>query len=416
VVKPRSAEEVRQVVALARDEGIAVTVRGGGTGLWGGAVPVRGGVAVSTENLAGAPEIHRDDLYVVVGAGTITGELRDTVEMAGLFYPVDPASEASSTVGGNVGEGARGLRSLKYGTTRNYVLGLELVTGEGKLVSVGAKTVKNVAGYDLTRLMVGSEGTLAIATSVTLRVLPLPPDEVVLAFALPDAATAARAAAEIMAQGLNPSLVEFADRESLRTVARNPWSDAGALLMVGFDGTKSRCEEQASKVQGILRSECAAAPAAEVRRPDCERVLKVRRSVLTGLLESSRVVRLESLSVPPARLDRLVERISELSRSSGLGMAVWGHAGDGAIHVAVLGDPAERDTDRNVTAAIEVLSDVAGVCEDLGGAACGGAGLRHGMPAARLAVTGVGLDVLKELKRAMDPKGIMNPGKMNYDA
>lgn len=186
--------------------------------------------------------------------------------------------------------------------------------------------------------------------------------------------------------------------------------------MVGFDGTKSRCEEQASKVKGILRSDYAVAPAAEVRRPDCERVLKVRRAVLTGLLESSRVVRLEGLSVPPARLARLAERISEISRGSGLGMAVWGHAGDGSIHVAVLGDPAERDSDRNVTAAIGVLSDVAGICEDLGGAACGGTGLRYGMPAARLAVTGVGLDVLKEIKRAMDPSGIMNPGKMNHDA
>ena len=235
VVRPRTAEEVRAVVALAGDEGLAVTVRGGGTGLWGGAVPARGGIVVSTEYLAGEPEIHRDDLYVVAGAGTLTGPLRARLADAGLLYPVDPASEAGCTLGGNVGEGACGLRSLKYGTTRNYVLGLELVTAEAKLVTVGARTVKNVAGYDLTRLMVGSEGTLAIATSVVLKVLPLPPDEVVTLYAFPDAMRAAEAAVEINALGFAPVLLEMMDRESLGGLGwagDDLWKDAGAFLLV----------------------------------------------------------------------------------------------------------------------------------------------------------------------------------------
>jgi glycolate oxidase len=371
--------------------------------LWGGATPSRGGIVLSTENLGGAPEIHRDDLYVVAGAGVITGALRREVEEVGLFYPVDPTSEAYSTLGGNVGEGAWGLRSLKYGTTRNYVLGLEMVTGDGKLISVGAKTVKNVAGYDLTRMVVGSEGTLAIVTSVTVRVLPLPPDEIVIAFGLPDAAVAADVARGIVAGDLNPTVVELIDRESLRGVADSPWRDVGALLMVGFDGTQARCDDQASRAKKVVKSECAGASSAEARRPHCGRILKVRRAVPAALLSSGRVAALETLELPPANLTRLARRLGKSSPQSGVRIALWGHAGQGVMHLALLCD----DGSAGAAAAVQATaSEVAGICEDLGGTAGSG----------RVGVTGAGRGVLKELKRIMDPKGILNPGKIDYDA
>ena len=433
VVRPRSAEEVVQVVALARDRGIAITVRGRGTGLGGGAVPAKGGIVVSTENLVGPPEIHADDLYVVVGAGMVTRDVRQAVERAGLFYPVDPTSEASSTVGGNVGEGASGLRSLKYGSTRNYVLGLEVVTGDAKLLRLGAKTVKNVAGYDLTRLMVGSEGTLGIVTSVTLRVLPLPPDEVMLVLALPEARTAAEAAARIMGSGRSPSLLELADRESLSGIAGDPWSGTGARLVVGFDGPRSRCDSEASKVRDLMKSEFGVVPVAEARRPDSERLLEGRRAILAGLLGRPQgVAGLADLRMQPARLGAMIGRASEIGAASGARFAVWGHAGQGVLHLAVVADEAAREAvarDRAALAEAAVAcGELGGVCRqwlvgEPGGAAAGStrepaegpARGSAGTLAGRLALGETGLDLLREIKRVIDPKGIMNPGKLDYD-
>ena len=215
VVKPTDTEQVARVIKLAYEESIPVTPRGAGTGLSGGSIPARGGIVISAELMNHKPQIHKEDLYVIVEPGVVTEDLQKHLEAKGLFYPIDPASQAACTIGGNVAECASGPRGLKYGTTRNYVLGLEVVDPNGKVIRVGARTVKNVAGYDIARLLVGSEGTLGFITSVTLKVLPLPPARRLLAATFDDVTKAAEAASAIIENRLLPSVIEIMDRMTI---------------------------------------------------------------------------------------------------------------------------------------------------------------------------------------------------------
>ncbi len=208
VVKPVDTEQVSRIMSLAYEEAIPVTPRGAGTGLSGGSIPVRGGIVVSTELLNRPAQIHREDLYAIVQPGVVIEEIQRQLEAKGLFYPIDPASQAACTIGGNVAECASGPRGLKYGTTRNYVLGLEVVNPDGRVIRVGARTVKSVAGYDIARLMVGSEGTLGFITSVTLKVLPLPPARRLLAATFDEVTKAAEAVGAIIDNCLLPSVIE----------------------------------------------------------------------------------------------------------------------------------------------------------------------------------------------------------------
>jgi glycolate oxidase len=417
VVKPAGSEEVARIVALALDRGIALVPRGGGTGLWGGATATKGCIVVSTERMTAGPEIHRDDLYAVVGPGVITGRFRREVERRGLFYPIDPASEDSSTVGGNVAEGAAGMRGLKYGSTRNYLLGLEVVTPEAKIVNVGARTVKSVAGYDLTRLLVGSEGTLGIITSVTLKVLPRPQEQRRLAFEFPDRVRAAEAASEIVAAGFAPSALEMME----------------AALLVEFDGPRSLCDEEASKVKGVLEAgggvsvgggarvggrgagdETERAERVEVEKADkVEKVWQTRRGVLGDLIKGSAAVEIRTLRVPKAKLGAMVEVAGGAARKHGVRLVIFGHVGQGLIHAAlVVGSPDRNALDR----AVGMVSELRGDCTTLGGAVQGEIEICTGrIPAPKIATGAVGLEAMGKIKVAFDPKGIMNPGKMPYD-
>lgn len=473
VVLPRDAGEVAAVVGLALEEGLPLVPRGGGTGLRGGAVPLGGGIVVSTERMNKGAEIHREDLYVVAGAGAVAGDLRREVEDRGLFYPIDPASEASSTVGGNVAGASVGMHGIKYGTARNYVLGLELVTPQGKILKVGAKTVKSVAGYDLTRLMVGAQGILGIVTSVTLKVLPMPEGRRVLVFAFPDGPLAAAAAAEIVAEGFNLAALEITDRATV-TAARafigagadrsrsgsragdlqagpgyrpgaglgiDLMPDCDAEVLVEFHGTRSLCEGEASKVREMMGAHFGVKVIGDAGYPQAEGLWKVRGAALAALSASAPTAIVMDLALPHGRMEGMLKEIADISRRYQTRIAVFGHAGAGRLHAAVLyggaasaaqragagvaGAAEKSDAAKGVAkSAVDggseraeaAISEVTSACVNLGGVAVADKGMGlAGMISPGDSLPETGREVLGALKKSVDPKGIMNPGKLLHE-
>jgi glycolate oxidase len=415
VAKPRTTDEVSRIVALAAGAGVPVIPRGAGTGLWGGAAAPSGGIVISTERMAAGPEIHREDLYVIAGPGMTTGSLRAAVEAQGLFYPIDPANQAVCTIGGNVAEDAVGLRGLKYGTTRNYVLGSEIVTPEAKVIKVGARTVKSVAGYDVTRLMVGSAGTLAVVTSVTLKVVPMPEERYAMAFALPAAVMAAGAAAEIMALGFPLAALEIMD-EGTAKVARTYLGEGagqGSLVIVEIDGPRTLCEAAASKVKELMRNAFQAGAPDEARRSDCERIWRLRRAAFAGISTLAPVV-VADVSGPHPNLAAAVGATYGSVEHHGVNAFVFGHAGERRLHVALAASGSGEEPAIGLAAAMGALrAAYAGLGVDLSCERSLGLGpVKH----VRLCASGAGFDVMMRLKRTMDPKGIMNPGKMFHEA
>jgi glycolate oxidase len=415
VVKPRTSQEVAGVVALAYEESIPVTPRGAGTGLSGGSVPVKRGIVISTERMNSPARIHKEDLYAIVEPGVVTEHFQRDVEAKGLFYPPDPASQGACTIGGNIGECAGGLRGLKYGTTKNYVLGLEIVTPEGKIVKTGARTVKSVAGYDVTRLMVGSEGTLGIVTSVILKLLPLPQARRVLACRFDNIEDAADAVAEIIESGLVPSILEIMDDKTVEAVAAHLEEDLGkgVLLLAEFDGAKPLCQEEASKATGILNARHGGVVGGEVEAEKSEMLWAARRAALPALTRLSKTVILEDVTVPRSRLADMVGKITKISEKYDLKVAVFGHAGDGNIHPTFLTDRKNGGEMKRVEAAI---GEMMCACVDLGGTISGEHGIGvDKMPFLKLEIGKAGYEVMRRLKDSLDPNGIMNPGKMFYD-
>jgi glycolate oxidase len=415
VVKPRDTDETAGIMALAFEENVAVTPRGAGTGLSGGSVPVNGGIVLSAERMNSAPKIHKEDLYVEAEAGLVTGQLHSAVEARGLFYPPDPASHSACTIGGNIGECAGGLTGLKYGTTRNYVLGLELVTPEGKVLKTGARTVKSVAGYDITRLMVGSEGTLGVVTSAFLKVLPMPQARRVLSCAFSDLEKASEAVSEILGQGLVPSILEIMDEKTLAAVEAHTGEKLGegVMLLAEFDGTATICDEDADRTRGIIEGKFGGSIIGDVDGSRREAVWKARRAVLPALTRLSPTVILEDVTVPRSRLPEMAARIMKIAERYALRIAVFGHAGDGNLHPTFLTDKNKHDELKRVNAGI---SEMMRACIDLGGTISGehGIGLDK-MPFLKLEIGKAGYDIMKRLKATLDNKGIMNPGKMFYD-
>jgi glycolate oxidase len=412
VVRPKTTDEVSRIVTTSFEESVPVTPRGAGTGLSGGSVPAKGGLVVSMERMTAPALIFKEDLYAVVEPGVTTESLQKQVESRGLFYPPDPASRSACTIGGNVAECAGGLRGLKYGTTKNYVLGLELVTPEGKVIRSGARTVKSVAGYDVTRLMVGSEGTLGIITSVTLRLLPLPAARRVFWCRFDGIAAASEAVADLIGSGLVPSGLEIMDDKTVKAVEAYLGDEigAGVLLLGEVDGSKAVCDEDTSKALEILERKYGREVETDVEGIDPEALWKARRSVLPALTRLSPTVILEDVTVPRSKLPEMVERIGKISGRYGTRIAIFGHAGDGNLHPSFLTDKKNRDEMKRVGVAI---AEMMRACIDLGGTISGEHGIGvDKMPYVKLELGEAGCEIMKRVKRSLDPKGIMNPGKM----
>lgn len=411
VARPSSTEEVAAILLLANREGFPVVPRGAGTGMSGGSVPVQGGVVLSLERMDRILEINEEDLIAVVEPGVITGELQRVVEARGLFYPPDPASHQVCTIGGNVAECAGGLRAVKYGVTKDYVLGLEVVLPTGEIIKTGARTAKSVAGYDLTKLMVGSEGTLGVATKIILKLLPLPESVLTLSAFFLDIDSAARAASGIIRERVLPRALELVDRASLRAAEQYLKEDlsggAAAMLLIEVDGTVESAAREMERVTSVV-ARCNATRIEQARDDvERERLWKLRRSISPALYTIKPRKLNEDIVVPRSRIPDILREIEAIAARHNLLIANFGHAGDGNIHTNIMIDDA--DLPKAEIAVQEIFAATLRMDGSISG--------EHGIGLSKAAylpmeVSPAALMAMKRIKQALDPKNILNPGKI----
>jgi glycolate oxidase len=411
-VQARDAGDVQKLLAYARPRKLPVVPRGAGSGKSGGALAERGGVVLSLEKLDRIVEVSRADMVCVVEPGVILEKLQSAVEAEGLFYPPDPNSQAICSIGGNLAHNAGGPRAVKYGVTRDYVLGLQAVLPTGELIRTGHRSWKGVAGYDLTQLLVGSEGTLAVIVQATLKLLPLPRSVATLLAFFPDEDKAALAVQKIFGAGLLPRACELLDGPTMRAVSpRAPFKfpeGIGGALIVEHDGHGEGVLEELAR-SGEL---CTEAGAQEVVAAQDEaqrrRIWETRRmtSVALSAIRPHKIS--EDVAVPRGRLVELIRRVREIGARYGLPTACYGHAGDGNLHVNLLfGSPEER------TKGHAAVEEVLQAAIDLGGTITGehGVGLAKRAFLAREQSREV-IELQRRIKRAFDPDDFLNPGKI----
>ena len=415
VVRPDGADQVSAVMRLCARHRVPITPRGAGSGYSGGAIPIRGGVLLSLERMNRILEIDEANLLAVVEPNVITGDLQAAVERAGLFYPPDPASLAQSAIGGNVAECAGGPRAFKYGTTKHYVLGLQAVLPNGDIIETGGKAVKNVVGYDLTHLLVGSEGTLAIVTRVILRLIPKPPVQSTLRATFASVADAAQAVSEIIRARVIPAALELIDGASLDAVARYlemrslaPEGTA-ALLLIEVDGTDAAVGEEVSRVEAA----CRAAGALDILRArdatERDELWRVRRELSPALRTIAPIKINNDVVVPKGRIPLLFELIERLREDYRLRIPCFGHAGDGNIHVNIMVDDTPDDIRRGREAERLLFEGVVALEGSISG--------EHGIGTSKAPFLSIELSaeeiaLMKRVKAAFDPDGLLNPGKI----
>jgi glycolate oxidase len=416
VVLPGSTQEISQLASLCNEQRVPVVVRGGGTGYTGGAVPTRGGIVLSLERLNRILEIDEVNLLARVQPNVVTGDLQDAVEKLGLFYPPDPASLRQSAIGGNVAECAGGPRAFKYGTTKRYVLALEAVLPTGEIIHTGSKAVKSVVGYDLTQLLVGSEGTLAIITEVVLRLVPKPAAQRALRASFSGIESAVDAVTKLIHLRVVPAAIELVDRDSLEALRAHLGTSlapegAGAALILEVDGANSAVDEEIALVERA----CVAAGAIEVQRAanedERQELWRLRRELSAALKRISTVKLNNDVVVPRGRVPQLFELVAKIRRRSGLPIACFGHAGDGNIHVNIM-----VTDDETLTRAREAERELFEGVVALEGSISG----EHGIgftkaPYLSLELSAEEIALMKRVKAAFDPHGILNPGKIFPD-
>jgi glycolate oxidase len=417
VVRVTSTGQVSQILRLAQRTRVPVTPRGAGYGLSGGAVPVYGGIVLSLEKMNRILEIDKDNLMVTVEPGVITGDLHRAVEEVGLFYPPDPASLDSCTIGGNIAEGAGGPRAVKYGVTKDYVCGLEAVLPSGEVLHCGGKLVKNVTGFSLIQLLIGSEGTLAIVTKIILRLLPLPRVQIDLLVPYDDFQAAADTVSEIIAHRLVPTTIEFMERDSILAVERLlqkdvPHHDAEAHLLIQIDGHRQDAVDADMELVGelCLKNRARDVLVAKDQRTR-DRLWEARRMIIDALNNDSPVNHMEDVVVPRAELPTLLRSIKDVGRRQSVRIVCFGHAGDGNVHVNVLKD--DISNERWPDLVDEVRQQIYALTLSLGGTITA----EHGIGAARreylpLALGQVEIDLMRGIKETFDPHHILNPGKI----
>jgi len=417
VVLPRSAAQVAAVLRLATEHRFPVIPRGAGTGLVGGAVAIGGGVILSLERMNRILEIDADNMMAVVEPAVITGHLQREAAAAGLFYPPDPASVDSCSIGGNVATGAGGPRAVKYGVTRDYVTGCELVVPTGEILNLGGKIVKNATGYHLLDLVIGSEGTLGVVTKVTVKLLALPAHRAALLVPFATLEEAAGTVAEIIRRRLLPAAIEFMDAGAIDASRRfleaeMPFPDAGAHLIVEVDG---HTEESVRSEYEAIGELCLARGAADVLVADTraaqESLWKARRVVGEAVKSQNRDVAKQDVVVPRMAIPELVARLGAIGARAGAPVICFGHAGDGNVHVNIL--RAGLDDEAWLAAKSLVFPALIDEVYRLGGVLSGEHGigwlkksyLAQALPAKHL-------ELMRGIKRVFDPAGILNPGKI----
>jgi glycolate oxidase len=416
VVLPADTKEVAAVVGLCARHRVPIVPRGAGTGYTGGAVPTQGGIVLSLERMNRILEIDEANLIAVVEPHVVTGDLQAAVERVGLFYPPDPASLKESVIAGNVAECAGGPRAFKYGTTKQYVLGLEVVLPTGEVIRTGGKVVKNVVGYDLTHLIVGSEGTLGVITQVVLRLVPKPPVQSTLRATFTDVESAVQAVINVIRARVVPAAVELIDGDSLEAVAQYlqvrslaPQGTA-AMLLLEVDGVPPAVEEEAGRVEEACRD----AGATEVLRArdeeERQELWRVRRELSRSLKMITPLKYNHDVVVPKGRIPELFALVREIRDEFKLRIPCFGHAGDGNIHVNIMVDPNNQaEIARARVAERRLFTGVVSLEGSISG--------EHGIGFAKAPFLGLELSpeaiaLMKRVKHAFDPHDILNPGKI----
>jgi len=413
VLWPETTEEVIHIMKYASTQGKPVVPRGAGTGMSGGAVPLRDSLVLSFERMNRMIELDRGSMTVLVEPGMINGRLQREVEHEGLFYPPDPASMNFCTIGGNVAENAGGPRALKYGVTRDYVMEIEAVLPDGGLITTGVRTHKGVVGYDLVRLLVGSEGTLAVVTKIRLKLLPLPEDVVTLLCLFYDLEAAGKAVTSIMDAKIIPRTLEFMDREAINAIERfRPLglpSGIEALLIIEVDGHTEAIRKEAGRIADlcmILHADVRMAEDEAARK----RLWESRRSLSPALYHLNPTKINEDIVVPRQRIPEMLQGLRRLSEERGIKIVNFGHAGDGNIHVNLMVDKANEEEFRK---AQSLVTEIFSMTLGLGGTISG----EHGIGITKAPYIGMEikpreLQLMRGIKELFDPKHILNPGKI----
>jgi len=414
ILLPRNAEEISHILKLANAEHFNVVPRGSGTGLSGGSVPVENSIVILMNRWNKLIEIDRDNLTAWVEPGVVTASLHAEVEKLGLFYPPDPGSQNICTIGGNVAENAGGLRGLKYGVTKNYIMGIEMVMPDGEIVRNGGKNVKDVAGYNLRDLIVGSEGTLGIFTKVLVKLIPRPETSKTLLAFFNHISAAAQTVSDIIASHIIPCTVEFLDNTTIRSV--EAYSHIGlpvtaqALLLLEVDGYEEVVKRDAEKIHAICVRNGASGVKIAADQAEAISLKEARRTAFSALARVKPTTILEDATVPRSNLAILVEKIDAIARKYNLSIGNFGHAGDGNLHPTCLTDERDQDEIHRVEKAFDEIYDET---LKLGGTITG----EHGVGLAKRQflekmIEVPALEVMRKIKRALDPNNILNPGKI----
>ncbi|MFE5320210.1 FAD-binding oxidoreductase [Paenibacillus sp. NPDC056579] len=414
VVFPASTEEVSEVMKVCAGHKIPVIARGAGSNLCAGVVPVQGGIVMVMTRMNRLIEIDQDNLTATFQTGLNTKQFHTAVEATGLFYPPDPSSMIICTMGGNIALGAGGLRGLKYGTTKDYVIGLEAVMANGDILRTGGKLVKDVAGYDLTRLLVGSGGTLAIITEATVKLVPKPDFRRSMVAIYSDLQSAARSVSQIVANRITPCTLEFMDRATIRVVedfARIGLPvDAEAILAIEQDGDESMVERDLQRIEELCRKEGAIQVKVAATPEEGAKVMEARRSALAALSRLRPTTILEDATVPRSRIADMVMEVQRIAAKYDVQICTFGHAGDGNLHPTAMTDARNAEEIHRVEKAFEEIFEAA---ISMGGTITG----EHGVgmvkaPYLEWKVGASGIDIMKRLKLAFDPDQLLNPGKL----
>ncbi|MCC6543525.1 MAG: FAD-binding protein [Nitrospirae bacterium] len=414
LLMPGTDAEVSLILKIANSEKIPVIPRGAGSGFAGGAVPVQGGIILSLQRMDKILEVNRDDFYIVAEPGVITRNIQKAVEAEGLFYPPDPSSVNFCTIGGNISTCAGGARGVKYGTTKDYVMGLEAVLPAGDIIFTGTRAPRSVAGYDLTRLLVGSEGTLGVITKAILKLIPLPENTITVAAVFGSIHDAISAIDHIILSGIRPSVIEFMDKASMGVVRdllpESVREKGEAMVISEVDGPETITQDGLIRIGDICRKSGAVIISTATNKQDREKLWTARRSVSPALYKINPTKINEDIVVPRSKLTELMIEIDRISSTYKIQIVSFGHAGDGNLHINVMTDDKNAEEFKRARKAIRELFDVT---LRLSGSISGEHGI--GMTKAPFLPMEVGdkaIDIMKGIKNTFDPNNILNPGKL----
>lgn len=419
IIKPHNTKEVSEIIKLANELNIPVVPRGGGTGLSGGALAIYGGICLSMEKFKKIIEIDEENFQAIVEPGVITQVLMEECEKLGLYYPPDPSSKGSSFLGGNLAECSGGPRAVKYGVTKDYVLGLEFVTPTGEIINSGARVLKNVTGYNLTQLLIGSEGTLGIITKIIFKLVPLPKYKKLMLAAFNNIEDCAKTVSKIFQAGITPSALELMENSAMKAAEHQlgkkfPNGEAAAQLLIEVDGNyEESLYKDIEIIAGIVTENGSYDVILAEDKQKMDELWSLRRCIGEAVKSISEYKE-EDTVVPRSRIPELIKGVKEISAQYGITTICYGHAGDGNVHVNILKDKLDdKSWENNLETAIK---EIFRLTVSLGGTISGEHGIGYSqknyLP---IALGNDEIMLMKNIKKTMDPNNIMNPGKIFSD-